>query len=117
MVLLTGGTVVYSNGAAREITDAEDGIAVDSTGLHALRSSENAWLQLVIGGAISRESAVSVEVSVTRKSGARPYGLNLVPVRGPSGWLSARAVRAIAVISDPERTVSPSMLTSHRPLT
>jgi len=107
ILMISGrGTVVYSNRAAREIADAEDGIGVDSTGLHALRRSEKAWLQRVIEDVISRESAVSVEVSITRKSGARPYGLNLVPVRGPSGWLSEHAVRAIVVISDPERTVT-----------
>ncbi len=100
------GAVVYSNRAAREITDAADGIAIDATGLHALRRSEEAWLQRVLEDVISRESAVAVEVSITRKTGARPYGLNLVPIRGPSDWLSAHPLRAIVMISDPERTVS-----------
>jgi DNA-binding CsgD family transcriptional regulator len=99
------GTVVYNNRTAREITDARDGLSVDGTGLHALRRSDDTWLQLVLEGVISRESAVSVDVSVTRKSGARPYGLNLVPVRGPAVWLPSHAVRAIVVISDPERPI------------
>jgi len=100
------GAVVYSNDAARHIMDAQDGIMVDGTGLHALRRSEDARLQRDIDTSISQESVASIEVSVSRKYGARPYGLNLVPLRNSSGRLSSRSVRVIVVISDPERSVA-----------
>ena len=75
--------IVFMNGQAREVVNAQDALTIEDEGLSALRRRDNAALQSLIESAISGSIGLSVgsggAINLIRRSGSRPYAVLVSP--------------------------------------
>lgn len=101
------GGVLFANDAAREVVMQEDGLSLIAGNFCVTSQTVNARLKLLLaqaGNAYEDPGSFQseYELIVPRKSGARPFLLNIMPLQHSSHFLGARAATALVFITDLE---------------
>jgi len=103
------GHLLLANRGARQIFAQDDGIAIDGSAVRAGAAGDDAALRRAIAGAV--EAAVagrlieSAVLSVTRRSGRRPYVVLVGPLRPHSGDPTAGDAVVVLYVADLEQGV------------
>jgi DNA-binding CsgD family transcriptional regulator len=103
------GHLLLANRGARQIFAQNDGIALDGSYVRAGDTGDDAALRRVIAGAV--EAAVagrlieSAVLSVTRRSGRRPFVVLVGPLRPHSGEPTATDAVVVLYVADLEQGV------------
>jgi DNA-binding CsgD family transcriptional regulator len=103
------GHVLLANRAARRIFELEDGITLDGSVLRAATASDDAALRRAIASTV--EAAVAgrlietAVLSVTRRSGSRPFPVLVGPLRPHSGDPTSSDAVVVLYVTDLETGV------------
>ena len=103
------GHLLLANRGARQIFAQDDGIALDGASVRASVASDDAALRRAIAGAV--EAAVagrlieSAVLSVSRRSGRRPFVVLVGPLRPHSGDPTATDAVVVLYVADLEQGV------------
>ncbi|MCB1844196.1 MAG: hypothetical protein KDI09_14645 [Halioglobus sp.] len=100
--------IVRANPAAEAITRAEDGLSIVRGRLHAANSGARQALRTAINRAIAAYTAVHTfssreNVPIPRRSGKRPYQVEIMPLRHPQQLYVAAMPAALVFIHDAHR--------------
>jgi DNA-binding CsgD family transcriptional regulator len=103
------GHVLLANRGARQIFGRDDGIALDGTVLRAASSSDDAALRRAISttveAAVAGRLIETAVLSVSRRSGSRPFPVLIGPLRPHSGEPTWADAVVVLYISDLETGV------------
>jgi DNA-binding CsgD family transcriptional regulator len=98
LLLDSQSRVLWANGAAREIADSRDGLAIDNGRLNALASGQGAILNEAVAQLSSANSPLIRRLVIPRQSQASPYRLILMPVETSGSIPLGTAVPAVSVL-------------------
>ena len=106
VVLGAGGSVRSSNAAANAAFDEHDGLSLSAAGLQTAHVTQATELRRLIESACAPASVKPGGgwLQVPRPSGRRPFVVLVSPLRLPGRALGLDAPKAIAFVTDPERT-------------
>jgi DNA-binding CsgD family transcriptional regulator len=104
LVIDKTGAVSYLNGAAAAVIEAGDALAIGATGLVALRKVDNEQLQRELANAFDFRAPAGSGMALRRKSGKRPYAVQLVPASDRYAVFAGTGPRVIMFVTDPERS-------------
>ncbi len=109
LILSAGGSVRSYNAAAKAILDQRDGLCLGSTGLQAAHLPQAGELRRFLASACAPASIAPAGgwLQIPRPSGRRPFVVLVAPLRLPDRTLGLDPPKAIAFITDPERTPEP----------
>jgi DNA-binding CsgD family transcriptional regulator len=103
------GHVLLANRGAKQIFDLDDGIALDGTALRAASSADDAALRRAIAStveaAVANRLIETAVLSVTRRSGSRPFPVLVSPLRPHSGEPTWTDAVVVIYVSDLETGV------------
>ena len=113
MVVDAAHRVVYSNRRCPELIEHNDGIAISQDGRIKVNQANDARrLRAALEGIFSSRANAGKQFGaapqVSRNSGARPYQLVISRIFEPNFRQDRAEALAMIIITDPERTVSPS---------
>jgi len=103
------GNLLLGNRGARQILAQNDGLALDGAAVHAVRASDQTALRRAIAGSV--EAAVagrlieSAVLSVSRRSGRRPYAVMVGPLRPHVGDPTAADAVVVLYLADLDQGV------------
>jgi len=100
------GHLVLANRGARKIFAQNDGIALDGTTVRAAGAADEALRRAIAGSveaAIAGRLIESAVLSVSRRSGARPYPVMIGPLRPHSGDPTAADALVVLYVADLEQ--------------
>jgi DNA-binding CsgD family transcriptional regulator len=99
------GTLLLENAEADRILERNDGLVKDSKGHLGLSGDNNAELLSLIAKVSATASGEGMDaeqiMTVTRRSGLRPYVLSICPLRDPEHSLESNFRGAIIYVIDP----------------
>lgn len=101
VLLRQSGRVLFMNAEAERICHADDGLGHSGGKIVAERACDQSKLSAAIADASSVAGAPDV-VSVSRRSGRRPYSVLALPMRPPASLFHDDLRGAALFISDPE---------------
>jgi hypothetical protein len=100
------GQVLYANPAANEIAAARDGLRLGISGLWAALGAKDTALQRLIRQACidtGQGPRAGGRLAISRRSGAKPYTVQVMPLRSCHANFFNCSPAALVLIVDPER--------------
>ncbi|MFK7978176.1 MAG: helix-turn-helix transcriptional regulator [Halioglobus sp.] len=99
------GKVLFANDAARALADLRDGLMLNAEKLSAASATINARLYSALGKVCSAYEDIGsfqseYNIVVPRKSGLRPFLVNLMPLRHETHLSSVNSAAALVFITD-----------------
>jgi DNA-binding CsgD family transcriptional regulator len=105
------GRVIFTNHAASDVLEADEGVEISNGHLSLMRASDNKTLQRLIALVLHRaetEPPGGVMVAL-RPSGRRPFVVTVSPLPGSRFPLATVHPAGCVVFTDPDRTYEPAV--------
>jgi len=107
LLVTAGGKVLFMNPVAHAIIAKKAGLAIDATGLKALRPDDTSRLRALLGGAANTAARRGLRsggiMTVARPNGALPLELLISPIHISDDWKSSDRAVAVVYVTDPNQ--------------